>query len=202
MCQFQEDQKDSLYSQDFKARLSQDVYKYILDLAESSDAHYPAEKAVQTDINSYLPEDLCVKMDIATMTNALEARSPFLDQYIMEFAASLPFNYKLRSLKQKYLLKDLARELIPEDILKRKKQGFGVPIDEWFRGELKKFAYQTLLDAKSISRGYFNKEYIKNMLDEHLSGKFNHGARIWNLLNLEIWHRTFIDQAVPEEIGV
>ncbi|MBN3039100.1 MAG: asparagine synthase (glutamine-hydrolyzing) [Candidatus Omnitrophica bacterium] len=202
MCQFQQDQKDSLYSNDFKAALSEDVYDYILDLAQQAESESSSEKAMQVDVNSYLPEDLCVKMDIATMANSLEARSPFLDHKVMEFAASLPLNYKLHGLEQKYILKQVARDLLPKEILKRKKQGFGVPIDRWFRSELKDFTRDVLLSQESISRGYFNKEYINNILDEHISGEFNHGARIWDLLNLEIWHKTFIDQPSPQEIAV
>ncbi|MCQ9208240.1 MAG: asparagine synthase (glutamine-hydrolyzing) [Omnitrophica bacterium] len=192
---FQEEDKQGLYSDCFKASLGGDVAAYLLNLAEQSHLPSPAERAMEVDINSYLPEDLLVKMDIATMANSLEARSPFLDHNVMEFAASLPIGFKMRSFKLKYLLKELAQDLLPKEILQRRKMGFAVPVDKWFRTNLKQFAYDTLLDKKSIERGYFRKERIKALLDEHCSGRFNHGARIWSLLNLEVWHKIFIDTA-------
>ncbi|MFH1046113.1 MAG: asparagine synthase (glutamine-hydrolyzing), partial [Candidatus Omnitrophota bacterium] len=174
---FQDIHKQELYRDDFKARLNEDVYTYILDLARHSRLSDPAEKAMEVDINSYLPEDLLVKMDIATMAHALEARSPFLDHELMEFTASLPMHYKLHFLKPKHILKEVVKDIIPPDILKRKKMGFGVPLDKWFRQDLKDFSYQVLLEPRSIGRGYFKKEYIQNLLDEHCAGTFNHGAR-------------------------
>ncbi len=199
---FQESQRPYLYSDSFKLDLNNDVSRYILNLVEHSDLHASLAKAMEIDINSYLPEDLLVKMDIATMANSLEARSPFLDHNLMEFAASLPINFKLKFLNTKYILKELTQDLLPKEILQRKKWGFGVPLDKWFREQLKQFSYETLLDKRSIERGYFKKEYIKTLLDEHSSEKFNHGACIWSLLNLEIWHRIFIDQTSPQEISV
>ena len=197
---FQEEDKQYLYSDCFKAGLNGDTVGYILKLAEQSDLCSVAEKAMEVDINSNLPEDLLVKMDIATMANSLEARAPFLDHNVMEFAASLPITFKMRSFKLKYLLKEVAGDLLPKEILQRRKMGFAVPLDKWFRGSLRQFAYKTLLDKKCLERGYFRKEFIKTLLDEHISGESNHGSRIWSLLNLEIWHRTFIDAAVPQEL--
>jgi len=190
---FQQEDKQYLYSDGFKGALNNDVVAYILKWAEESNLNNAAEKAMEVDINSNLPEDLLVKMDIASMANSLEARAPFLDHNVMEFAASLPIEFKMRSFKLKYLLKELAQDLLPKEILQRRKMGFAVPIDKWFRTSLKQCAYDTLLNKKSIERGYFRKDYIKALLDEHCSERFNHGARIWSLLNLEIWHRTFID---------
>ncbi|MFC1631287.1 asparagine synthase (glutamine-hydrolyzing) [Candidatus Omnitrophota bacterium] len=202
MSYFQEEQKEYLYDQNFRTQLSNDRSRYILKLVEAQEPRDPVEQAMQLDINSYLPEDLLVKMDIATMANSLEARAPFLDHQFMEFAASLPINFKLKLLNTKYILKVLTQDLLPKEILQRQKWGFGVPLDKWFREELKGFAYETLLDKESIGRGYFRKEYIKTLLDQHSSGKCNHGPCIWSLINLEIWHRIFIDQTAPQEITV
>ncbi len=199
--QFQEDQRASLYTGSFKSKISSDAHEYILKLSELSTLKDSSEKAMEIDINSYLPEDLLVKMDIAAMANSLEARSPFLDHHVMEFVASLPMSYKLHFMSPKHILKESLGHLLPKEILKRKKMGFGVPVDKWFKNELKDFTHETLLDKRSIDRGYFNKEYIKSILDEHCAGGLNHGARIWNLLNLEIWHQTFIDQEIPREIS-
>lgn len=106
---------------------------------------------------SYLPEDLLVKVDIASMAHSLEARSPFLDHKLMEFAASLPAYLKLRGIETKYLLKHSLSDLLPREILRRRKMGFGVPLDVWFRKDLKEMTYDILLDNRCIERGYFKK---------------------------------------------
>jgi len=194
---FQKQQKMSLYSDGLQTELENSAEAYIFGLIGNFNASNLVEKAMEVDINSYLPEDLLVKMDIATMSNSLEARSPFLDHKLMEFTASLPADFKMRFLTTKHILRELAKDLLPREILHRKKMGFAIPLDKWFREDLKELAYDMLLDRKCLKRGYFRKEFIKTLLDEHCSGKFSHGACIWNLLNLEIWHRTFIDKAIP-----
>ncbi|KPJ58990.1 MAG: hypothetical protein AMJ42_02360 [Deltaproteobacteria bacterium DG_8] len=145
---------------------------------------------------SYLPEDLLVKVDIASMAHSLEARSPFIDHKVMEFAASLPSDLKLRGIENKYLLKHTLSEILPKDILRRKKMGFGVPLDVWFRSDLKEMAFDILLDKRCTEREYFKRESIQRLLDEHVSGHYDHSYRIWALLFLELWHRMFIDEGI------
>ncbi len=142
---------------------------------------------------TYLPNDLLVKMDIASMTVSLEARSPFLDHRLMEFAASLPENLKLRRLKTKYLLKRVLKQLVPEENLSRRKMGFGVPIGHWFRGSLKSFLRETLLSDTASNRGLFKPEAVRNLIDQHLTHKADHSHRLWSLLMLELWFQRFID---------
>jgi asparagine synthase (glutamine-hydrolysing) len=120
-------------------------------------------------------------------------RSPFLDHEVVEFAASLPLHLKLRGFTQKYLLRRAMRGLLPEAILRRPKMGFGVPIDHWFRHELREMAYDLLLDARAQQRGYFRPEVVRRYLDEHVEGRAQHHPRLWSLLMLEQWHRIFID---------
>ncbi|MEW6715475.1 MAG: asparagine synthase-related protein, partial [Nitrospirota bacterium] len=151
-------------------------------------------KTLYADVMMYLPDDLLVKVDVATMANSLEARSPFLDHEFMEFAARIPSELKLRRGNTKYILKEALKEVLPDEILYRQKMGFGVPIDHWFRNELKEMAYDVLLGKGGTERGYFNKAFIKRMLDEHVSGRWNWQYHIWNLLMLELWHREFIDK--------
>ena len=112
----------------------------------------------------------------------------------MEFAAGIPAEMKLKGLTTKYILKEALRNILPDEVLFREKMGFGVPIDYWFRNELKGMVYDTLLSEKAVSRGYFKKESIKKILDEHVSEKWNWHNHIWNLLMLELWHRMFIDE--------
>jgi asparagine synthase (glutamine-hydrolysing) len=148
-------------------------------------------------VQLYLPGDLLVKMDIASMAHSLEVRSPFLDHKVVEFAASLPPALKLRRLTQKYLVKKIMRNVLPNQILQRKKMGFGLPIDHWFRHELREMTYDVLLDSRARQRGYFRPDVVRRYIDEHVAGKAQHHFRLWNLLLLELWHRTFIDQPCP-----
>lgn len=114
----------------------------------------------------------------------------------MEFAASLPADLKLRGIETKYLLKHSLSDLLPREILRRRKMGFGVPLDVWFRKDLKEMAYDILLDNRCIERGYFKKEAVQKLLDEHVYEQYDHSCRIWALLFLELWHKMFIDESI------
>jgi len=152
------------------------------------------DKLLYLDINTYLPEDLLVKMDIATMANSLEARVPFLDHEFMEFVAGIPSRLKLKGSITKFILKETFSDFLPEAVTKRKKMGFGVPISRWIRNELKNYVYEVLLDRKTLNRGYFKKEGIERLLKEHIALRYDHSAKIWALLFLELWFRIFMDQ--------
>jgi len=149
------------------------------------------QKMTYTDIKSWLPDDLLVKADKMTMAASLELRVPFLDHKLVEFATSLPDHYRLRGKKGKYLLKELGRNLLPHEIIHRKKKGFPVPINAWLRGPLYDRSAEILLDNSSFNSGYFNKTYIENMLRRHQRGDEDLSRRIFSLLNLEIWHRNY-----------
>lgn len=186
--------KEKLYSPELQDRLKNiDSHNYLLDIYRQSDAPDFIDSTLFVDTITYLPNDLLVKVDITSMANSLEARSPFLDHKLMEFAAQIPSKLKLKGVATKYILKKSLSKLLPREILKRQKCGFGVPVGRWFRNEMKDYAYEVLLDERSIERGYFKKEAVQNLLDEHTSGRIDHGQRIWSLLNLELWHRMFID---------
>jgi asparagine synthase (glutamine-hydrolysing) len=146
------------------------------------------------DMNSYLPEDLLVKMDIATMANSLEARVPFLDHQFMEFVAGIPSHLKLKGSKTKSILKTAFKDFLPATILNRKKMGFGVPVSRWFRNELKDYVYDILLDPRTLKRGYFRREGVQRLLNDHIALRYDHSSKIWALLFLEIWFRVFIDK--------
>jgi asparagine synthase (glutamine-hydrolysing) len=134
-----------------------------------------------------------VKVDIASMAVSLEARSPFLDHHVIEFAASLPEGLKLRGLTTKYLLKRMLKRLLPAENLKRRKMGFGVPIGHWFRGEMQKFLREALLSEKALKRGFFKPEAVTRMVEEHTRGAHDHAHQLWTLLMLELWFERFID---------
>ena len=146
-----------------------------------------------TDQMTYLPNDLLVKVDIATMAVSLEARSPFLDHQVIEFAASLPEKLKMRRLTTKYLLKKVLRKLIPSENLDRRKMGFGVPIGHWFRGKMQPFLREVILSDKAMRRGLFKPEAVRQLVELHTRGERDYSHQLWTLLMLELWFNRFID---------
>lgn len=187
--------KEKLYSSDFKERMKE---KDPLELMTKSYKEFgnftnSLNNMISVEVNTYLPDDLLVKMDVACMANSLEARSPLLDHKFMEFAATLPVGFKIKNGERKYIFKKALEKLLPKEIIYRKKKGFTPPVDEWFRGEMKDYAHQVLLDSKTLNRNYFKKEGITKLLNEHCQAKINYGEAIWALVFLELWHRTFID---------
>lgn len=146
-----------------------------------------------TDQMTYLPNDLLVKVDIASMANSLEARSPFLDHKLIEFAASLPEHLKMKRFRTKSLLKKVAERLVPSEVIYRRKMGFGVPVGRWFRAEMKDFVRGVLLSERSLKRGIIKPEAMRRYVDEHTDGRFDHAFQIWSLLMLELWFQRFID---------
>ena len=161
----------------------------------------PVGQLLAVNMMSYLPGDLLVKTDRMTMANSLEARCPFLDHRLLEFAAKIPTALKLKGMTTKYILKRALQGLLPEEIIWRKKHGFGVPVGRWFRTILKDFIRETLLSQDAVRRGYFREESLRRLLDEHISGKRDHGHQLWALLTFEIWHRLFIDGEVSPWIS-
>ena len=151
------------------------------------------DRALGADTYNYLPNDLLVKVDIASMAVSLEARSPFLDHRVMEFAASLPATFKLKGLTTKYLLKRALGGLVPEENLTRSKMGFGVPISHWLRNELKGFLEENILSDKANGRGYFKPEAVRHLVDQHARGRRDYSHQLWTLLMLELWHKEFVD---------
>jgi asparagine synthase (glutamine-hydrolysing) len=176
----------------------QDDAELILEAFRQSDATDFTEAALDVDVAHYLPDCLLVKVDIATMAHGLEGRSPLLDHEFMEFAASLPSALKLRGRDKKYIFRRAIGHLLPEEILDRPKMGFGVPLDHWFRHELRDMAHDVLLSRRTLERGYFRREVIERLLAEHAQGTHAWHDQLWNLLMLEMWHRMFIDAPVPD----
>ena len=147
------------------------------------------DNAVLTDFHSYLPYDLLTKVDVASMACSLECRSPFLDHELVEFALSLPLEWRLGRHGGKQILKDWAGDLLPPQILDRGKMGFGVPVGEWFRGELRELLTTRLTDPDSICTRIFHPAWVQSLLQAHLSGRSNYEHPLWALLMLELWHR-------------
>ena len=182
---------------------------YTEDFAQQTKVHNPADFIGQwfaksngsgildatllTDQMTYLPNDLLVKVDIATMANSLEGRSPFLDHNVIEFAATLPEKLKMGSVETKSLLKKAAARLVPKEVIYRRKMGFGVPVGNWFRSEMKEFLCSVLLSEKSLNRGIIKPELLKRYVSEHIKSEKDHTYELWTLLMLELWFDRFID---------
>jgi asparagine synthase (glutamine-hydrolysing) len=165
----------------------------LLDAWAASTATEHIDVMLDIDIQTYLPGDLLVKMDIATMAYSVEARSPFLDHHLMEFAASLPSEQKLDGANGKRLLKSALRGWLPDEVLNRRKMGFGVPLAHWFRNELRELPADVLLDPRSLERGYFRRGEVERLIKEHRERRADHASRLWTLLQLEYWHREVIE---------
>ncbi|MCM2267137.1 MAG: asparagine synthase (glutamine-hydrolyzing) [Elusimicrobiales bacterium] len=191
---FKTDEKERLLSPAFVNALGRDINypeRYISKLFNEGQGSL-TEKIMYTDLRSYLPECLMTKMDIASMANSLETRSPILDHKVVEFAHLLPDNMKLRGFTgTKWILKEAFKDMLPRRIYKRGKMGFGIPLGPWFRGELKDYWAGACLSQKALDRNYFKREELYRLWDEHQRGARDHGYRLWALLMLELWHRQF-----------
>jgi asparagine synthase (glutamine-hydrolysing) len=152
------------------------------------------------DLHTYLPDDLMVKVDVASMAHGLETRSPLLDHVLLEWAAGIPAEIKMASGVTKALFKRAMEPYLPREVIYRKKMGFGCPIDEWLRGELKPLAYETLLSQAARERGLLRPDYVRRLLDEHCSGQRNHHTRLWALLMLELWFQMWIDSPAEQAV--
>jgi asparagine synthase (glutamine-hydrolysing) len=184
----------SLYSGDLRAALEQpEMRDWVGSLFEETRGLDPVDAAMAVDVQSYLPYDLLVKVDITTMANSLEARSPFLDHEVMEFAARLPVSLKLRGGNAKFLLKRAFADLLPPENVQRRKMGFGVPVGEWFRGPLRELLCDSLLSRRSQARGYFAPDEVNRLVTEHLDRRADHSFLLWSLLMLELWQQEFLD---------
>ena len=150
------------------------------------------------DTRTYLPGAVLAKVDRMTMAHALEVRSPLLDHHVYEFAARVPGRLKLHRGTTKWLLRRLAmRRGIPEDLVMRPKQGFGVPVGAWFRNEQRGWITDLLTDPRTEARGYFRDGRVRALLDDHVAGRAQNADQLWNLAMLELWHRQYIDVPVP-----
>ena len=133
------------------------------------------------------------KVDIASMAHGLETRPPFLDHRVVELAARMPVRHKFRWGRGKWILRRAFGDLLPPEVQKRPKMGFGVPLDHWFRGPLADLAREVLLDGRTLGRGLFRPQAVRGLVESHVSGRFDHSYRLWALLVLELWQRRWLD---------
>ena len=169
-------------------------------LADST-ASRPLDRMLDVDLRLWLADDLLMKMDKMSMAASVEARVPLLDHPLVEWAARLPDAFKVRGLEGKVLLKRLARRWLPREVVDRPKVGFTVPLSPWFQGPLRELVADTLLSPSCLGRGYYQPDALRAIVSDHLEGRRDRARELWTLLTLELWHRTFIDQAPPGTPG-
>lgn len=188
--------KTDLYSTDFNSQLAaHDSSAFLKEAWQRADTRDLVTQASFADLVTYLPCDLMTKVDIASMAHGLEVRCPMLDYRLVEFAMSLPSALKLRHFRGKAILKDAFGKSLPPAIWRRPKMGFGIPIARWFRRELRPMIYELLLAPDARVNSFFNMSALQRLVVEHDSGKQNHGYRLWSLLMLEAWMRTWQDKS-------
>jgi asparagine synthase (glutamine-hydrolysing) len=165
----------------------------------------PAEEGVsglqRLDVRTYLPGDLLLKADIASMAHSLELRSPLLDHAVLELGVSLPHSLKVDGRRGKVALRRAFADALPPAVARRGKTGFGVPIARWFREELQPLARDVLLGETARARGQLRPTAVARLLDDHLSGRADHAHRLWCLLMLELWQREYVDATSPAAVA-
>jgi asparagine synthase (glutamine-hydrolysing) len=188
--------KQGLYSNILRENLNGQLGKaeaVFRQLAESVSSADATDKLLYLDSKTYLPGDILTKVDRMTMAVSLEARVPLLDHELIEFVQTIPANLKLKGTETKYIFKKAMEGIVPNEILYRAKQGFGVPINEWINSQLKGKIHDILSEKRTLERGYFEPRYIKILLDEHARNRRDHSHSLWILWMLELWHRRFVD---------
>jgi asparagine synthase (glutamine-hydrolysing) len=190
---FTPEQKAELYRDDFKEEWNQmqkteDLFLKTVGKSGSKESLY---RALHFNFTSYMQDDLLVKVDIASMAFGLEARSPLLDHHFVELAAKIPYKLKLKRYKTKAIFKKALEGILPNEIIYRKKKGFAVPLEHWFRNEMKEFTADILLKEGAMIHQWLKKDVIQMYFDEHCNTKINHSSKLWALLTLELWLQRF-----------
>ena len=181
----------------FGERAHADPFSSVRQRFVRSDIDSHAEQILSGDMDTYLVDDILVKVDRTTMANSLEARAPLLDQNLIAFAARLPFDLKLRGEQGKYLFRKVAARLLPAEVLTKRKQGFAIPLATWFRNDLRPMLLDTIGSRAFKERGIFDQAGIQRLVDEHQQGLQDRGELLWMVMVLETWMRTLPDQTSP-----
>jgi len=186
--------RENFYTDDFKEKLKKhSTFKFFKELMKNKTNLEYLDQIFYLDFNSYVPDNLMVKVDIATMANSLESRSPLLDHEFVELVAKIPRNLKIRKIRKerKYIFKKMLKKYLPNKILYRKKMGFGLPIDDWFRNDLKNYIEENILASNSLSRRIMRGDKLKELLNDHFDKRRDNSKKLWALMVLNLWHREF-----------
>jgi len=184
---------DTVYTPEFRAALAGTPADTIAAPWAASAAGNLVDRMLDVDQQTYLPGDLLTKMDIATMAYGLEARSPLLDRELLELAAALPAHFKVRGREKKIALRSALRGVVPDEQIDRAKQGFQVPMAEWFRTDLRELAQDTLLGGAARSRDYLDPDVVAGLLERHLARAEDNSALLWSFLTFELWHQQVVE---------
>ncbi len=188
-------QKNLLSDETKSCIAEKNPYFYLHRWLENTDAENLLDKLLYADTKTYLHE-LLMKQDQMSMAASIESRVPFLDHKLVEFTAKLPIKMKLRGRDTKWILREAMKGILPEEILTRSKMGFPVPIGNWFRGQFKHIVDDYVLSERSLRRGIFDANFVRELVGRHNAGE-NHDQRIWSLVNFEMWQRRFLDGEQP-----
>jgi asparagine synthase (glutamine-hydrolysing) len=190
---FEHHMQQELFSQDLWSRVRQiDPYSGMHHYYDGNPSASLLQRLLYADLKTYLHE-LLMKQDQMSMAASIESRVPFLDHKLVEFSTALPDRLKLRGWTTKYVLREAMKGLLPEQILRRRKMGFPVPLGRWFRGTLRQLLDEFVVGERTISRGHFQPDFLRRLVQEHVAGTANHTERLWTLVNFEIWQRHFLD---------
>jgi asparagine synthase (glutamine-hydrolysing) len=185
--------KEGLYTSAFREKIRINAFDRLAGVYRNAPASDLLDRSLYTDLTVYLPECLLAKVDIASMANSLEVRSPFLDHTLIEFAATLPSKWKVHGVRTKHILRAAFDDFLPSEIVQRGKTGFGMPVGRWFRSDWEKTFRDIVLSDRAFQRGYFNPQTLRQIHHDHVTGKRDNGYQMWALLVLEWWHRIYSD---------
>lgn len=181
-----------LYTDELKSQLANDNAFIEYNFAETP-GHTILDKALLTDLKTYLPTDLLTYCDRMSMATSLEMRVPFCDHEFVEFAMSIPSKYKIRRFQLKHLLKKVAFKYLPREVIYRRKQGFSVPVGYWIKNDLKPLINEFLSEDLIRKQGYFNLSAIEQILNDHDKGIANYSSQIWSLLVFQMWYKQYMN---------
>ena len=191
---FTEDAKHELFSPSARASLGEpDSTAKILEHHGAACVEDAVERMLHTDCMTRLPDHLLLLVDRMAMAHGVEARPPLLDHEVVEYVARIPARLKLNGHRLKYVLREVSRRYLDAEIVDRKKQGFGFPIARWLRTELAPLMRAAIAESRLVEAGIFQRPYMQSLLDEHVAGRSDHNFRLWILLNLELWHRLYLE---------
>ena len=189
---FKPEEEAAAFTPAFQAMAAEDAVE-VLSGVPVTDSQTDLDLMMRHDLRHYLPDCLMTKIDVASMAHGLEVRCPLLDHRLVEFASQIPGRLKRDDLGGKRILKRALRGHLPDAVVSRPKQGFGVPVAAWFRGPLSGMLRDTLLDSRAERRGLFEPEFVRRAVDDHVGGRRDWSSRLWALLLLELWFREFVD---------
>ena len=199
---FTQEAKQKLFTESARNQIEDyDSLTKILTFFESENVDHLVDRMLYTDLMTRMPEHLLVIVDRMTMAHSLESRSPLIDYKVVEYAASIPAELKLKGNTLKYVLRKVADRYLPPELIHRKKVGFGFPLGIWMRTELKIFLNNLFRQSRFVELGIFDRAYVHRLLQEHISGKVDHNFRLWILINLEIWYRLYFEDETVDSMG-